>query len=73
MWRPRNWVLQKPIAITLQDIKQDEWGEARLLTNTEKEIFEAGADAILQLLKVVVIPNEESNDKETDQETNISS
>lgn len=50
MYRPKGWVLKQPVAQALEDIAKDEEGMARILTPFEKELFEAGADAILKAL-----------------------
>ncbi len=51
MWRPDNWALTEPAAEALEDIKKDAYGWARSLTEFEKQLFEAGADAMLEALK----------------------
>ncbi len=49
-WRLEGWVLEQPIAQALSKTKKDSWGWVRMLTPFERELFEAGADAMLEAL-----------------------
>ena len=50
-WRPDNWGLRQPVVEALGNIRKGNMGKARLLTPFEKQLFEAGADAMLGALK----------------------
>ena len=53
MWRPEEWVLEQPVAQALRDIAKDTYGFVRILSPFERELFEAGADAILEALIIL--------------------
>ena len=51
MYRPEGWPLKQPVALALEDIAKDDVGAVRVLMPFEKQLFEDGADAMLEGLK----------------------
>ena len=54
MYRPEGWELKQPFTQYDQGSKEGDSVTARILTPSEKALFEAGADAMLEGLKAKI-------------------